>query len=108
MPLADGWCFDPRLVDIWFVNARGPPEKNTVTYDCGPTRLINGHFSVPIEWVNLDELTDEYAIFKVWPTEQDRVAVTRLMDMPDMKWEKEEDGRFFMKRAQYDHANEQY
>ena len=48
-----------------------------------------------------------FAIFKVWPTEQDRIAATHLMDMPDLKWEKEKDGRYFMKRAQYDVVNDQ-
>ena len=46
--------------------------------------------SVPIEWLILDELTDEYAIFKIWPTEQNRIAATHLMEMPDLKWEKVE------------------
>ena len=63
--------------------------------------------SVPIEWLILDELTDEYAIFKVWPTEQNRIAATHLMEMPDLKWEKVEGGKYFMLRAQYDACGEQ-
>ena len=31
-----------------------------------------------------------WQIFKVWPTEQDRVAVTHLMGMTDLAWEKVE------------------
>jgi len=93
--------------DIWYANALGPQEKNTQTYMCGPVKLINGHYSVPIEWLNLEELTDEYAIFTVWPSEQNRIAVTHLMDMPDIKWEKVEDGKYYMSRAQYDMGNEQ-
>ena len=58
-------------------------------------------------WVKLDELTDDYAIFKDWPTEQDRIAVTHLMEMPDLKWEKEVDGKYYMSREQYDTGNEQ-
>ena len=77
---------------IWFVNALGPQEKNAETFDCGPTRLVKGHFSVPVEWLNLEELTDEHAIFKVWPTEQDRIAATHLMGMEDLAWEKEGGG----------------
>jgi hypothetical protein len=84
-----------------------PEGRPRPTLRCGPCKLIANHFSVPIEWLILDELTDEYAIFKVWPTEQDRIAATHLMDMPDLKWEKEEDGRYFMTRAQYDAGNEQ-
>jgi hypothetical protein len=53
------------------------------------------------------ELTDEYAIFAIWPTEQDRIAVTHLMGIPDLVWDKEEDGMYYMKRAQYDMCNEQ-
>jgi hypothetical protein len=34
-------------------------------------------------------------------------AATHVMEMPDLKWEKEEDGRYFMKRAQYDAGNDQ-
>ena len=93
--------------DIWFVNTLGPQEKNTLTYDCGPCKLINGHYSVPIEWLNLVEITDEYAIFKVWPTEQDRIAATHLMEMPDLKWDKVVRGRYYMARAQYDACNDQ-
>ena len=50
--------------------------------------MVKNHYSIPIEWLNLEELTDEYAIFKVWPTEQDRIAVTHLMGIPDLKWQK--------------------
>ena len=92
---------------IWYVNALGPPTRNTVTKQCGPSKLINGHYSVPIEWLNLVELTDEHAIFEVWPSEQDRLAVTHLMDMPDLEWEKVENGKYYMARAQYDMGNEQ-
>ena len=63
--------------------------------------------SVPIEWLNLDELTDEYAIFKVWPTEQDRIAATHLMEMPKLNWAKVEGGRHFMARSHYDAGNDQ-
>ena len=65
------------------------------------------HYSVPVEWLKLVELTDEYAIFKVWPTEQNRIAVTHLMDMPDLVWAKVDDGKYYMTRAQYDMGNEQ-
>ena len=71
------------------------------------TRLIEHHYSVPVQWLNLVELADDYAIFKVWPTEQDRLAVTHLMDMPDLKWEKVVRGKFYMSRAQYDLCNDQ-
>ena len=129
--------------DIWFVNALGPQEKNIDTFQCGPCKLIKHHYSVPVEWLILDELTDEYAIFKVWPTEQvlpqplckyayslttttcyslytvtynyasthcmwqDRIAVTHLMDMPDLKWDKVENGKRYMSRTQYDFCNAQ-
>ncbi len=43
--------------------------------------------------LNLVELTDEYAIFEVWPTEQDRIPATHLLDMPGLKWAKQEDGK---------------
>ena len=55
----------------------------------------------------MKELTDEYAIFKVWPTEQDRVAATHFMDMPDLKWDKVEGGEYYMARAKYDLCNDQ-
>ena len=58
--------------------ARGPEEMNKSTIACGPTTLVKNHYSVPVEWVNLHELNDEFAIFKAWPSEQDRVAATRL------------------------------
>lgn len=93
---------------VWFVNALGAAEKNTETFDCGPCRLIKGHYSVPVQWLKMDELTDEHAIFKEWPTEQDRIATKHLAEMPDLKWEKEEDGRFFMSREQYDLCNDQF
>ena len=86
---------------------RGPAKQNTTTFDCGPCKLVKNHYSVPVQWLILDELTDEYAIFKVWPTEQDRIAVTHLMDMPDLKWEKVVQGKFYMSREQYDLCNEQ-
>ena len=82
-------------------------EKNKKTVHCGPCKLIKNHFSVPVEWLVLVELTDDHAIFKVWLTEQDRIAVTHLMDMPNLKWEKVEDGKYYMTRAQYDTGNEQ-
>ena len=68
---------------------------------------MKNHYSVPVEWLILDELTDEYAIFRVWPTEQDRLATSHLLQMPDLAWEQQEDGRFYMSRAQYDACNEQ-
>ena len=42
-----------------------------------------------------------------WPSEQNRIAVTLLVDMPDIKWEKVEDGKYYMSRTQYDMGNEQ-
>jgi hypothetical protein len=75
---------------IWFVNALGPQEKNDETLQCGPCKLVKNHYSVPVQWLNLQELTDEHAAFKVWPTEQDRVAVTHLMGMEGLEWEKVE------------------
>ena len=92
---------------IWYVNALGPQENNKDTYQCGPCTLVKNHFSVPIEWLALDELTDEHAIFKVWPTDQDSIAATHLMDMPDLEWDKVEQGRHYMSRAQYDAGNDQ-
>ena len=93
--------------DIWFANALGPQEKNTETKMCGPIKLVNGHYSVPIQWLKLVELTDEYAIFEIWPTEQDRIAATHLMGLEDLVWEKVGDGKYYMKRAQYDMCNDQ-
>ena len=90
------------------MNALGPQEKNSDTVQCGPCKLIKGHFSVPVQWLNLEELTEEHAIFKVWPTEQDRIAATHLMDMPDLVWDKVEQGKYYMSRAQYDVSNEQF
>ena len=94
---------------VWYANALGPQEKNTVTRQCGPARLINGHYSVPLQWLNFKELTDEHAIFEVWETEQDHIAVTHLMDMPDLEWAKvdEEKGLYYMTREQYELGNEQ-
>jgi hypothetical protein len=40
----------------------------------------------------------------VW---QDRIAVTHLMDMPDLKWDKVENGKRYMSRKQYDFCNAQ-
>jgi hypothetical protein len=34
--------------DVWFVNARGPQEQNTVTRQCGPCTLIKNHYSIPV------------------------------------------------------------
>ena len=62
---------------------------------------------MPIEWLNLLELTDEHAIFKVWPSEQDRIAATHLMDMPDLKWDRVSRGKYYMARDQYDSCNSQ-
>ena len=75
-----------------------------------PCKLVNGHYSVGVQWLNLKELTDEHAIFEVWETEQDRIAVTHLMDMPDLEWAKvdKEEGLYYMSREQYDAGNEQY
>ena len=28
---------------------------------CGPCKLIKNHFSVPVQWLNLVELNDDYA-----------------------------------------------
>ena len=69
--------------------------------------LIKNHYSVPVQWLNLVELTDEYAVFTVWPTEQDRIAVTHLMGVPDLKWAKVEGGKHYMDRVQYDLCNDQ-
>ena len=82
-------------------------EKNAETVVCGPCTLVRNHYSVPVQWLNLVELTDDYAIFKVWPTEQDRIAATHLMDMPGLEWAKFEQGKYYMTRAQYDACNDQ-
>ena len=82
-------------------------EKNKKTVTCGPCKLIMNHFSVPVQWLTLVELADDCAIFKVWPTDQDRIAATHLMGVPDLKWEKKEGDLFYMSRAQYDNCNEQ-
>lgn len=92
---------------IWYANALGPQEKNETTFPCGPCTLKKGHYSVPIQWLNLVELTDEHAIFEDWPTEQNRIAATHLLEMPDLKWEKVEGDKYYMSRAQYDAGNEQ-
>ena len=96
---------------IWYVNALGKAEQNTETRQCGPVKLVKNHYSLPVQWLNLHELTDEHAIFKVWPTEQDRLAVAHLLEVPDLKWEKEEgqgeSKLYYMSRAQYDTNNEQ-
>ena len=88
--------------------SRRPQQKNESTFACGPCTLKKGHYSIPVEWLNLIELTDEHAIFEVWPTEQDRIAATHLMDMPDLTCEKVEEGVFHMPREQYDLCNAQY
>ncbi|EOD17166.1 hypothetical protein EMIHUDRAFT_118700 [Emiliania huxleyi CCMP1516] len=88
----------------WFATARGPEEKNESTITCGPTTLVKNHYSVPVEWVNLHELNDEFAIFKAWPSEQNRVAATHLLAVPELKWAKEEGGLFYLARSEYDLA----
>ena len=80
------------------------PEKNESTITCGPTTLVKNHYSVPVEWVNLHELNDEFAIFKAWPSEQNRVAATHLLPVPELKWAKEEGGLFYLARSEYDLA----
>ena len=90
-----------------YANALGPQEQNETTFMCGPCKLIKRHYSVPVQWLKLVELTDDYAIFEVWPTEQNRIAVTHLLDMPGIVWAKIEDGSYYMTRAQYDAGNEQ-
>ena len=74
-----------------------------------PCTLTKNHFSVPVQWLNFVELTGEYmyAIFKVWPTEQNRIAATHLMGVPDLEWVKVEGDKHFMLRAQYDLCNDQ-
>ena len=57
-----------------------------------------------VEWVNLHELNDEFAIFKAWPSEQNRVAATHLLAVPELKWAKEEGGLFYLARSEYDLA----
>jgi len=68
---------------------------------------VKGHYSVPVEWLKLDELTESYAIFKVWHTEQDHIAVTHLMEMPDLAWDKVKQGMYYMTREQYNMCNNQ-
>mmetsp|Transcript_44849 Transcript_44849/g.145727 ORF Transcript_44849/g.145727 Transcript_44849/m.145727 type:complete len:248 (-) Transcript_44849:199-942(-) len=53
---------------------------------------------------NLHELNDEFAIFKAWPSEQNRVAATHLLPVPELKWAKEEGGLFYLARSEYDLA----
>ena len=36
-----------------------------------------------------------FAIFKAWPSEQNRVAATHLLPVPELKWAKEEGGLFY-------------
>ena len=48
-----------------------------------------------------------YAVFSVWPTEQDRIAATHFMGIPDLEWAKVEGGNHYMARTQYDLCNEQ-
>ena len=43
----------------------------------------------------MHELNDEFAIFKTWPSERNRVAATHLLPVPELKWEKEEGGSLF-------------
>ena len=57
--------------------------------------------------MDLKELTDEHTIFEVWETEQDRIAVTHLMDMPDLEWAKVEGDNYYMTREQYELSNDQ-
>ena len=83
---------------------RGPEEKIESTIACGPTTLVKNHYSVPVEWVNLHELNDDFAIFKAWPSEQNRVAATHLLAVPELKWAKEEGGLFYLARSEYDLA----
>ena len=92
-----------------FVNALGPQEKNETTFACGPCTLKKHHYSIRVEWLNLVELNDEHAIFEVWPTEQDRIAATHFMGIPDLEWAKVEGGNhyMYMARTQYDLCNEQ-
>uniref|UniRef100_A0A7S0NR32 Uncharacterized protein n=1 Tax=Calcidiscus leptoporus TaxID=127549 RepID=A0A7S0NR32_9EUKA len=98
---ADGEC-------TWFVEALGPQEKNQKTYDCGPcSTLIKNHYSVPVKWVNLFKLTVEFAIFKVWPTAQNRIAVAHLLPLSGLKWAKQEGDLLYMTREMYDLAVEQ-
>ena len=75
---------------------------------CGPCKLVKKHYSIPVQWLNLKDLTDEHAIFEVWPTEQDRIPATQPMEMPDLKWAKVEDGLYYMTREQYDAGNDQF
>ena len=66
--------------------------------------LVWSDKSVPVQWVNFHELNDDFAIFKAWPSEQNRVAATHLLPLPELKWAKEEDGLFYLARSEYDLA----
>ena len=68
---------------------------------------VKNHFSVPVQWLEMQELTAEHAIFKVWPTEQDRIATTHIMDMPNLEWQRVEEGKYYMSREQYNSCNDQ-
>ena len=52
---------------------------------------------------------DTVRLGRFWRRPQNRgtLAVTHFMDMPDLKWDKVEDGKYYMTRAQYDAGNEQ-
>ena len=43
-------------------------------------------------------------VFKAWPSEQNRVAATHLLPVPELKWAKEEGGLFYLARSEYDLA----
>ena len=47
------------------------------------------------------------AAVKHWPTEQNRIATTHLMEMPNIAWTKVERGFYYMSREQYDLCNDQ-
>ena len=74
-----------------------------------PCTLTKNHFSVPVQWLNFVRAhrRREYAIFKVWPTEQNRIAATHLMGVPDLEWVKVEGDEHFMSCAQYNLCNDQ-
>ena len=86
----------------------GAPVAHTLADRATPCALqVKNHYSVPVQWLILDELTDDHAIFKVWPTEQDRIAVTHVMEMPKLVWDKVEEGFYYMSRRQYDLCDDQ-
>ena len=86
----------------------GALVAHTLADRAAPCALqVKNHYSVPVQWLILDELTDDHAIFKVWPTEQDRIAVTHVMEMPELVWDKVEQGLYYMSRGQYDLCNDQ-